>query len=173
MRIVAWPTQLHRNSCLQRSNRLKLPYLLFWISEPSLYTQVSRVWFQTLIGWVCDFTVAVFVLCVHGASYFGLLLCCGSVFGTYTLVHFCYGSLWIAKVREFQVELLSWTNACVDHPHFSFPGEFSPCFCTAITPKERHRSRCVLCFQHLFTGLANLFWLDVFNVSYSSISTLV
>lgn len=164
---------IHRNSCLQRSNRLKLPYLLFWISEPSLYTHVSRVWFQTLIGWVCDFTVAVFVLCVHGASYFGLLLGCGSVFGTYTLVHFCYGSLWIAKVREFQVELLSWTNACVDHPHFSFPGEFSPCFCTAIAPKERHRSRCVLCFQHLFTGLANLFWLDVFNVSYSSISTLV
>lgn len=27
MRIVAWPTQLHRNSCLQRNNRFKLLYL--------------------------------------------------------------------------------------------------------------------------------------------------
>lgn len=170
MRIITWPTQLHRNSCLQRSKDLRCHTYYSEFQNPPHHHLCGGIHKSPLCG---DFTVALFVLCVHSASHFGLLLCCKGVFGMCTLVHFCYGSLWIAKVRVFQVELLSWTNACVDRPHFSFPGEFSPCFCTAITPKERHRSRCVLCFQHLFTGLANLFWLDVFNVSYSPISTLV
>lgn len=88
--------------------------------------------------------------------------------------YFCYGSLSELQVSGRTLTFyLEWMPVLIFLiSHFQENSHLAPAQPT-LPRKDTVQGVCVWVFQHLFTGLTHLFWLDVFNVSYSSLPTLV